>query len=92
VFDENADGSLSKQEFMTLAEFMRSMREQGPPWWMRRDGRREFGGPPRGDFERRGRGPRGEGRPRPPRGPDGPPGPPPPRDVSGPDADAEGSI
>jgi hypothetical protein len=95
VFDENADGSLSKEEFMTLAEFMRSLRGQGPPQWMRRDGRRDFDGPPRGDFERRGRGergPRGEGRPRPPRGPDGPPGPPPPGDVPSPDADADGSI
>lgn len=93
VFDENADGSLSKDEFLKLSDFMRSLRHQGPPW-MRRDGRPEFDRPPRGDFQRRGRGdrgPRGEGRPRPPRGPDGPPGPPPPPgDVPPPDDD--GSI
>jgi hypothetical protein len=84
LFDENDDGSLSKEEFMTMHEFVQSMRHHGPPPWAR--GGREFGGrgpddrrgPPRGNFEGRGRGgrgPRGDGPPGPPR-PDNPPGPP----------------
>jgi hypothetical protein len=66
-------------EFLTLHEFVQSMRRQGPPPWARGEfgarGRDDRRGPPRGDFEGRERGerrPRGDRPPRPPR-PDGPP-------------------
>lgn len=71
-FDENQDGSLSKEEFMALSDFVREHRPPGPPMAWRGGRGRGFDGPPRGEFERRG----GEGRRR---GDwrDGPPGPPP---------------
>ncbi len=74
-FDEDKDGSLSKEEFLNFTKFMREHRPQGPPTGMRGgpgsgEGR-GFGPPARGEFDRRGG---GEGRRT--RRPDGPPGPP----------------
>jgi hypothetical protein len=72
-FDENQDGSLSKDEFMKLSDFMRERFPMGPPMMGRGGPGRGFGGPPpRGDSERRGGGEgrrRGDWR-------EGPPGPP----------------
>jgi EF hand len=74
-FDENKDGSLSKDEFMKLSDFMRENRPPGPPMMGRGGQGRGFDGPPQrdGDSGRRG----GEGRRRwrdgPPPGSDGPP-------------------
>jgi len=68
-FDENKDGSLSKEEFMELTKFMREHHPMGPSMMGRgRSGRGFDGQPPRGDFQRR----RGDGWRR-----GGPPGPPP---------------
>ncbi len=88
-FDENKDGSLSKEEFLKLSDFMRErFAMMGPPMMGRGQGRGFDGPPPRGDFQRRGgegrrRGFRGDG---PPRGPDGPPPPADPPAAEGPEA------
>jgi hypothetical protein len=81
-FDENKDGSLSKDEFKHLTDFMREHRPMGPPMAWRGGQGRGFGGPPpRGDFERGGgewhrhHGWWREGPPGPPPGPEGPPPP-----------------
>jgi EF hand len=74
-FDEDKDGSLSKEEFMKLSDFMRERFPMGPPPMAGRGPGRGDGPPPRGEGrgrggEGRGRGFRGDG---PPRGTDGPP-------------------
>jgi EF hand len=82
-FDENKDGSLSKEEFMKLSDFVREHRPPGPPPMAWRGGPgRGFDGPPRdGDYDRRDDGGRRrgwrQGPPGPPPGPDGPPADPP---------------
>jgi hypothetical protein len=87
-FDEDKDGSLSKDEFKALTDFMRENRPMGPPMMDRGGPGRGFDGPPpRGDFQRRD----GEGRRRgrregPPGPPPGPEGPPPPADPPASDA------
>ena len=72
-FDEDKDGSLSKDEFMEFTRFMRERMAMRPPMMGRGRGPEGRGGfegpPPRGEFERRG----GEGRRRGWR--EGPPGP-----------------
>jgi hypothetical protein len=68
-FDENQDGSLSKEEFTNLTDFMRQRFAMWPPMGRGGPGRGGFDGPPRGDFERRG----GEGRRRGDRPQDPPP-------------------
>ncbi len=90
-FDENKDGSLSKDEFKQLTDFMHERFAMRPPMMGRGGPGRGFDGPPR-DFERRGGEGRGEGRRRDWReGPPGPEGPPPPADP--PEGDApEDSI
>lgn len=90
VFDENDDDSLSKEEFLKLSDFMRSLRMNAgrPPGRGRGfEGRGpdDRPGPPR-DGERRGRGgrrPWGDGSPDSPPGPGGPTEPPPLEDGAG---------